>query len=126
MRVCIGIFLLCLSGTMVAAETWSCKNDMEIHCGRSACEASGSFTPMDITLKTKGEISVCAYSGCWEGKATVTKDSRYLVFIGHNLTFSTSSNKGNGESAIITIDRMDGVGILKVTSFAQPLICSTN
>lgn len=126
MRAFIAIFILCLSCKTAAAETWSCKNDMEIHCQHGACEASRNFTPMDITLNTKGTISICAYTGCWEGKADITQNGRYLVFIGHNLPFSSSPTKENGQSALVSIDRMDSVGIVKVASFTQPLICSKN
>lgn len=124
MRAFIGGLVLCLSGTTVMAEKWSCKNDMEIQCDSTACEVSDSFTPMDVALNTRGTISVCAYSGCLEGNAVVTTNDRNLVFTARDLPFSSSVKQDGSESAFVLVDRTDGVGFLKMASFAHPLICS--
>ena len=103
-------------------EDWRCRNDLEVSCGEAGCsaEAGDAFTPMDIHIGGTGEISVCAYSGCWEGDAKTIEDGRFLMLIGHGLEHSTSEDP---QDLVLTIDRQDGVGMLKVSSFALPILC---
>ena len=112
-----------------SAETWQCRNDIEIRCAEGACSAaaSGSFTPMSVSADGTGRLSVCAYSGCWEGIATVTRsEQKFLMLVGQNLEFSTASAQGEStQDVVLVIDRRDSVAILKVAEFAHPLICKS-
>lgn len=106
-------------------ETWNCRNDLEVRCTEGACEVepAGGFTPMDVRVDDSGAMSVCAYSGCWEGTAEIFQDERFLVLIGHNLEFSTSREPGSRADVVMAIDRADGVATLKAGEFAHPLLC---
>ncbi len=103
---------------------WQCRNDLEISCDVEHCEAVESFTPMDVRLDDAGSMSVCAYTGCWEGTGTVTKSEHFVVLMGHDLPFFTAPDAADSQADIvIAIDKEDHVAILKAGSFAQPLLC---
>ena len=103
---------------------WACRNDLEISCKAGKCEAGESFTPMDVRVDDAGAMSVCAYSGCWEGTGTVVTSEHFVVLTGHDLTFSTApDSEDSKEDIVIAIDRDDNVAILKAGAFAHPLLC---
>ncbi len=109
-----------------SAARWSCTNDLEVSCNDGACEAEAGdgFTPMSVDLDGSGALSVCAYSGCWEGAAEVLETAEFLVLVGHALEFSTARGSDSARADIVVaIDRTDGVGTLKAGEFAQPLLC---
>jgi hypothetical protein len=106
------------------AHSYQCKNDVEIQCDPSGCESdSKNFTAMDVNFDSLGNLSVCAYSGCWQGHADVLTAGQFLVLMGQKLKFSTSTDL---QDLALTLDRSDGVAILKVASFAQPLLCEVS
>ena len=73
---------------------------------------------------TIGGLSVCAYSGCWEGTGEVLRAEKFLVLVGHDLEFSTSrGSESSGADIVMAIDRADGVAALKAGEFAHPLLC---
>lgn len=109
-----------------SAEGWLCRNDLEIRCGDGSCAAQtgDGFTPMSVSVDTSGALSVCAYSGCWEGTGTVLRSGEFLVVIGRDLAFSTSPDSASAaQDVVIAIDRRDRVATLKVGEFAHPLLC---
>lgn len=119
------ILILSIFSVAVNAESWQCRNDMEIRCADGNCEAAdeGAFTPMSVSFNDSGKMSVCAYTGCWEGTGKVFNDGAFLMLSGQSLKFSTSSSVMNRENIAITFDRADNIGMLKVAGFAHPLIC---
>ncbi len=124
------IFRLFLVLTILSAsafaDSWQCRNDLEIRCadGKCAAETKDGFTPMSVSFDDSGSMNVCAYSGCWEGTGKVFSIADFLTVAGQNLKFSTSPNDAKmGQNISITIDRKDNVATLKAGSFAQPLIC---
>lgn len=106
-----------------SVDSWQCRNDIEIRCDAGKCQAEESFTPMSVSFDDAGKMSVCAYSGCWEGKGTVFNSGDFLMLSGQNLKFSTADSADMNEDIAITFDRKDNVALLKAGSFAQPLIC---
>ena len=79
---------------------------------------------MDVSVDDAGSMSVCAYSGCWEGTGTVTRSERFVVLTGHDLPFSTApEGSDSGQDIVIAIDKEDNVAILKAGSYAHPLRC---
>ena len=105
-------------------ERWDCRNDLEISCDAGHCAASESFTPMDVRIDDAGSMSVCAYSGCWEGTGTVAKSENFVVITGHDLPFSTSPDSSDSQTDIvIAIDKTDQIAMLKAGAFAHPLLC---
>lgn len=120
------------TGKIVAASaghgtaSWQCTNDLEVRCGGGTCEVetADAFTPMSVTVDDSGAISVCAYSGCWEGTGEVFESGEFLVLAGQDLEFSTSRDSPSSRADIaIAIDRADGVATLKAAEFAHPLLC---
>jgi len=105
--------------------TWHCRNDLEVRCAEGTCESvpAGEFTPMDVRVDDSRAMSVCAYSGCWEGNAEILRDERFLVWIGHDLRFSTSPDPESQADILVAIDLADGVASLKAGEFAHPLLC---
>ena len=98
---------------------------MEVSCGEGRCEAEtgDGFTPMSVSVDDSGEMSVCAYSGCWEGTGEVLRSEEFLILIGLDLPFSTAPDSQSGQDIVIAIDRSDGVATLKAGGFAHPLLC---
>ncbi len=106
------------------ATNWQCRNDVEVSCNAEGCEAEDSFTAMDVRVDETGAMSVCAYSGCWEGTGTVVNSEAFIVLTGHNLPFSTAPDlEDSKEDIVIAIDRADQVAILKAGAYAHPLLC---
>lgn len=105
------------------SETWQCSNDVEVRCADGKCEAAaeGEFTPMSVTVSDSGAMSVCAYTGCWEGTGEVVRSGAFVVLIGQDLAFSTSQDAA--EDIVIVLDVEDGVATLKAGAFAHPLLC---
>jgi hypothetical protein len=117
------IFILSVFGlTSTSMESWQCRNDLEIACANGKCEAKtkDGFTPMDVSFDESGKMSVCAYTGCWEGTGKVFKNADFLSLHGENLKFSTSAMS---EDIAITLDKRDNIAILKAGAFSHPLIC---
>ena len=106
-----------------SAETgkWNCKNEVEIVCSKDGCEPSADFTPMSVTVSESGDISVCAYTGCWEGSGKGLNEGNFLTFSAPDLPFSTQPS--SKESIFVVIDKTDGVGLLKAGKFAHPVVC---
>lgn len=112
-------------GINSVAEEWHCKNDIEVSCLDGSCKVidDDGFTPMSINVTGTGAVSVCAYSGCWEGAAERVPTDGYFIVVGHRLPFSTNPDPRMAQDIILAIDKTDNVGLLKVDTFAQPLIC---
>ena len=106
-------------------QSWQCRNDLEVRCDAERCEAEtgDGFTPMSVSVDDSGAMSVCAYSGCWEGAGEVLRSGQFLVLVGHDLEFSTSPDPKSAADIVVAIDREDGVATLKVGEFAHPLLC---
>ncbi len=79
---------------------------------------------MDIHFDDSGEISVCAYSGCWEGISDVLNTANFLVLLAQDLGFSSAlETNDSGQNMSLSLDKHDGIAVLKLDSFAQPLHC---
>ncbi len=76
---------------------------------------------MSVTFDDSGSISVCAYTGCWEGTGKVFDGGDFFSLTGHGLKFSTSPERT--ENIAISLDRRDNIAVLKAGAFAHPLIC---
>lgn len=117
-----------LSAQAAAAAEWHCRNkDMEISCEANQCKGTEHFTPLDIFADSHGRMSICAYSGCWEGAGQVFSAGSHLLFSAHRLKW-TGSASGSGDDAgtdfILGIDAADGVAVLKGAGYAMPLLCA--
>lgn len=107
-------------------ESWHCQNDLEVRCTSEHCEVqeADSYTPMGINFDDSGSMSVCAYTGCWEGDGTVVKSNDFLILTGDGLKFSTAPDSADmSTDIVIVLDRSDNVAIVKAGTFAHPLLC---
>lgn len=120
-QIIASAFIL-ITTPLIAATDWNCRNnDFEISCSSKKCKIATSFTPMHVSFDLKGNMSVCAYSGCWEGVGKVTHAVNYTIIAGHNLKFSTSGN--NQGDFLIAIDTNDKVAVIKGFGYAMPMTC---
>lgn len=108
--------------SVATASGWDCSNqDMEITCTAGRCSNSAAFTPLQVTLTDKGKLSVCAYSGCWQGKGRVVSSSRYLFVSASQLQWI--GVQPGQESFALVLDRQDRTALLKGGGFALPMLC---
>ncbi len=114
--------MLALNISVILAGDWSCRNhDVEISCNKEKCEVSDSFTPLDTYFDDKGNMSIGMYTGVWEGKGKVIKEKDYMVVIGNDLVFSTSTDRK--EDILIAFDTEDKVAVIKGVGYAMPMTC---
>ncbi|MEZ5920101.1 MAG: hypothetical protein R3C60_01995 [Parvularculaceae bacterium] len=106
-------------------ESWRCRNEVEVWCDEADCaaKAEGEVTPMDISASSDGDISVCAYTGCWEGKADYSEDAGRLLWRGDELPFVSAIEGAKGDVTLL-IMRADGVGFVRAGGLASPLTCT--
>ncbi|MCA1444488.1 hypothetical protein I6F07_30765 [Ensifer sp. IC4062] len=119
------IIILSPFDAVAASGAYSCSNgQFEIRCDSDKCQSSEGFTPAGggVNTGTK-DMSVCAYSGCWEGKA----DS-IIASQGHIIAYSDRLQGNNPglqpTSAAIVIDRETLGATLNAFGFQSPMSCS--
>ncbi len=121
--------LLALAAPAAGAGSWHCRNtDLEVACADGRCQAAeaGTFTPMDVAFDDAGALSVCAYSGCWDGTGEVGGDARFLTVVARGLPFSTAPEGDDAMRADVALllDRDGDVALLRVAAYAQPFACT--
>jgi hypothetical protein len=122
MKTGFGVFLF-LMPAFAFASGWDCRNnDMEITCASEKCAASSDFTPMDIGFNDHGSMTICAYSGCWEGKGKVFKSGDHILISGHKLGWHGTTH-GSGDF-MIALDKSTGIAVINGEGIAMPLICN--
>ena len=107
---------------------WFCRNDLEIQCSDTSCEATDrqEFTTMHLSFKANGEFMVCAYTGCWEGIGQVIETRPFLIIWKEQADWYTQNRLGtNAQNVLIAFDRSDKVASLKVGGWAHPMNCSS-
>lgn len=130
------IFLSLLLGNAVYAASpttepisdqpqFSCSNrDMEITCNTEECIISDTFTPLDVSLYFNGNMHVCAYSGCYSGKAVIFNHPPYIIYAGSNLLLNVDRDASSETMAItISINTMTNIAVINGGPFAMPLLC---
>jgi hypothetical protein len=117
--------LLGASKAEVPPESWNCRNQIEVWCAADGCAATPSeeFTPMDIWASADGEISVCAYTGCWEGKAAPSDVGGRLLWSADALPFVSALEGAVGDVTLL-IMAQDGVGFVRAGGIATPVLCT--
>ncbi|KFN48697.1 hypothetical protein [Arenimonas composti] len=109
-----------------AVESWHCRNDLEIRCGGGSCAVAGEgeSTPLSVAFADDGAISVCAYTGCWDGRGRADGDDRYLTVSARGLPFSTAPEDAPRPADVaVLLDRETSVALLHADGFALPLHC---
>lgn len=109
------------------AKDWTCRNtDMEVACAKGKCERNESFTPMSVELGHAGKLRICAYSGCWEGQGKPTQTAGMLAVIATRMRFVPPNPDADAPAAAVVVDQKDGIGIMKLHGYAQPLVCDSS
>lgn len=104
-------------------SNWTCRNaDIEVVCADDSCRVTDAHTPMEVTV-SGSEVSVCAYSGCWEGAAATTvRSGSFLTVTGTGLPFS--SDPDDRADISVTIETASRVGTILVAGrYATPATC---
>lgn len=116
--------MLGASKSEVPPESWNCRNQLEVWCAADGCAATppDAFTPMDIWGSADGDLSVCAYSGCWQGKAAMTETDSRLLWSADDLPFVSAVEGATGDVTLL-IDARDGVGFVRAGGLATPVLC---
>jgi hypothetical protein len=106
-------------------DAWRCRNQIEVWCTADGCAAAppGEFTPLDIHVATPSGLSVCAYSGCWEGRVRARKIAGRYLWAGDNLPFSTASEGAMTADVTVLLFAGEGVGFVRAGGIATPLLC---
>jgi hypothetical protein len=121
------VFVLFGASSFAAhAAGWNCRNnDLEIRCADGKCEAQreGEFTPFAVSFERSGRsLSVCAYSGCWEGKSRALKSGTHLLLSGRGLKWSGTTP--DSADFMVAIDTRDRIGFVQGEGFAMPMTCT--
>lgn len=106
-------------------DAWRCRNQVEVWCTADGCAAAQpeEFTPMDISANSGGDLSVCAYTGCWSGKAAVARAEGRWLWAGDAFAFSTLPDGERTDVTLMIVAR-DGVGFVRAGGFATPVLCT--
>jgi len=125
MRNILLLAILASFDALAASNDYSCRNgEFEISCNSDECESSEAFTPAGgaVNLKTKA-MSVCAYSGCWEGEAdNIIASHRHIIVYSDRL--KGSNPRLQPTSAAIVTDRKTLGATLNAFGFQSPMSCS--
>jgi hypothetical protein len=76
------IFAMLAVASPAGAQQFACSNrSAEIRCGAGACEVkTAEFTPMSLSRAGR-TLSICAYSGCWEGQIAIRRVQGQTEFL---------------------------------------------
>ncbi len=115
--------LLSSSRSEVPPDAWVCANDIEVWCTVDSCAAKSESetTPMGISARGDGRFSICAYTGCWEGKTRPINAAGRLLWVADDVAFSTN-DAATADVSLMIVAR-DGVGFVRVGAIASPLLC---
>jgi hypothetical protein len=117
------------AGAPAAAENFACSNKAaEIKCGDGSCEVSiEGFTPMSLS-RTGSKLSICAYSGCWEGPITVRRSAGTVDFLHARVRQSSGTGgAGAGMSDLsVVYDRGARIAQMRWGGFANAMGCGAD
>ena len=115
--------LISASKSEVQPDRWACANDVEVWCTVDSCaaKAEDETTPMAIAARADGQVTVCAYTGCWEAQAQLSANNGRFLWTANGAPFS-SNDAAMADISLMIIAR-DGVGFIRVGAIASPLLC---
>lgn len=116
---------LAAAAAMAAEEAWHCRNQVEVWCTADGCAAAppDEFTPLDVHVGTRSGLTVCAYSGCWEGRVRARKIAGRYIWAGDNLPFSSAEEGKMTADVTVLLFAGEGVGFVRAGGLATPLLC---
>jgi hypothetical protein len=111
-----------------SAANWRCSPDVEVWCTIESCatnEEKLEAIRIGVTFDSRGVFSLCAYTGCWEGKGKVVSVSPFLVITLGNVDWSDPNQRVEArENVLIAFDVKDQVAMVKAGSISMPMRCS--
>ena len=122
----LGLLLMLMANRAeLPPDAWACTNQVEVWCTVDSCAAKDAdeTTPLRIAARRDGVFSVCAYTGCWEGKASVIDNNGRLLWAADGAAFSSRPEGGWEADISLLIVEKDGVGFVRVGGIATPLLC---
>jgi hypothetical protein len=119
-----GALLLVAGATPAAAQDFTCANkSAEISCGNGACEVnSDGFTPMSLSREGK-RLSVCAYSGCWEGPILVRRSRGSIELLYAEVRNAQATASGGMNALAVIYDRGSRTAQMRWGGFANAMDC---
>jgi len=116
--------LLSSSKSEIPPDLWRCDNQIEVWCTVDSCAAkpADEMTPLSVSASLDGRFSICAYTGCWEGKSEAAGTPSRLLWAADAVPFST--NDAFTADISLLIIAKDGVGFVRVGGIATPLLCA--
>lgn len=122
----LAVFLACYP-LLSQASGWKCQPDVEVQCTTNACSVlpDAGGIPIGLSFDSRGNFSLCAYSGCWESKGEVVSASPFLVIASARVDWSGPNAKAEDrEDILIAFSPGDHVAMVKAGSLALPMRCS--
>lgn len=122
--------VLIIAATVIAcgqsSTAWTCRATHDVQCSEGQCEVGNDqgIVPIVVSFDTQGNLSMCAYSGCWEGTGHVLASAPFFTIVGENLPWSFPDSTDVADVSV-TLDLSDGVAVAKGKSFAIPMICES-
>ena len=118
-------YAIVLLALTLNALQYSCTNPtFEVTCTHSACTCErDAFTPINVTLdEPRHWMSVCAYSGCWEGRVMIRRWDHYRIVRGRHLRFTSSVT--SSRAFLLIPDTHERRAMISGGGFAMPLECT--
>lgn len=109
------------------ADSWACKPDLEVQCTAESCSVGEDqgVIPIEVSFDSRGNFSLCAYSGCWKGRGKVVSVSPFLVITMERVDWSDLNQRVEGrEDVLIALSPRDKVVMVKAGSISMPMRCS--
>lgn len=117
------------ASTPAIAADFTCSNKAaQISCGDGACEVTtDGFTPMSLS-RTGRRLSICAYTGCWEGPVLVRRSAGPvdLLYARVSLSEGTGGNAADKRDLAVIYDRTSRTAQMRWGGFANAMGCGTD
>jgi hypothetical protein len=113
------------SATPLSAANFICTNSAaEIRCSGASCEVvtpDKGFTPMELR-RTGNMLSICAYSGCWEGRIITQRTLDGVSVMQARLKPSTP-DQNDGSAISVIYNEAEKVAQMHWNGFANAMMC---
>lgn len=109
-----------------SAHDFSCRNRAsEIRCEAGECRAeTDSFTPMHLA-RAGPLITLCAYSGCWEGRVRFERSRSGVHFVQGDVRRNGSAAQADSSLLSIMHSSRDGTAQINWNGFFNVLTCES-
>lgn len=114
-----------VASTPLSAANFTCTNSAaEIRCSGAMCEVvtpDKGFTPMELR-RTGNMLSICAYSGCWEGRI-ITRRTLDGVYVMQARLKPATPGQSEGSSISVIYNEAEKVAQMQWNGFANAMSC---